>query len=144
MGHCMSLIFPFVYAEVESLGELFYPFVRVNLKTIYGWQEFDFLVDTGADVTTLPKAMLSVLGINGRSLKKQKTQGIGGVLVETFKTVLPIRIGNDEFLIHVSITNTEEESLPLLLGKKDVFEKRFSLMIDSNNKVTILKKNSWV
>ena len=74
MGHCMSLIFPFVYAEVESLGELFYPFVRVNLKTIYGWQEFDFLVDTGADVTTLPKAMLSVLGINGRSLKKQKTQ----------------------------------------------------------------------
>lgn len=138
----MSLVFPFVYADVESFGKLFYPFVRVSLKTIYGWQEFDFLVDTGADVTTLPKAMLPVVGVNKNTLKKQKTQGIGGVLVETLKTKLPIRIGDDEFLIHVSITNTEEESLPLLLGKKDIFEKRFSLMIDSKNKVTILKKNT--
>ena len=66
----MSLIFPFVYAEVESLGQLFYPFVRVSLKTIYNWQEFDFLVDTGADVTTLPKTTLSVLGIDEGSLKR--------------------------------------------------------------------------
>jgi len=142
MGHCMSLIFPFVYADVESFGKLFYPFVRVSLKTIYGWQEFDFLVDTGADVTTLPKTMLPVVGVNKTTLKKQKTQGVGGVLIETVKTKLPMRIGDEEFLIHVSITNTEEESLPLLLGKKDIFEKRFSLEIDSKNKVTILKKNT--
>lgn len=138
----MSLIFPFVYAEVESLGKLFYPFVRVSIKTIYEWQEFDFLVDTGADVTTLPKTMLSVLGINERSLKRQKTQGVGGIWVETFEITLSIRIGSDEFLIHASIVNTEEEGLPFLLGRKDIFEKRFNLTIDSKNKVTMLKKNS--
>ena len=138
----MSLIFPFVYAEVESLGKLFYPFVRVSLKTIYKWQEFEFLVDTGADVTTLPKTMLTVLGINERSLKRQKTQGVGGVWVETFEIILPIRIESDEFLIHASITNTEEEGLPFLLGRKDIFEKRFSLTIDSKRKLTILKKNT--
>lgn len=137
----MYLVFPFEYAEVESLGKLFYPFVRVSLKTIYDWQEFDFLVDTGADVTTLPKTIIPVFGINTKSLKKQKTQGVGGIWVETFKTILPIRIGRDEFTIHVSITNTEEEGLPFLLGKKDIFEKRFSLEIDSKNKVTILKRN---
>lgn len=138
----MSLIFPFVYAEVESLGKLFYPFVRVSIKTIYKWQDFDFFVDTGADVTTLPKTMLSVLGINKRSLKRQKTQGVGGIWVETFEITLPVRIGSDEFLIHASIVNTEEEGLPFLLGRKDVFEKRFSLEIDSRNKVTIIKKNT--
>lgn len=137
----MSLVFPFEYAEVESLGKLFYPFVRVSLKTIYNWQEFDFLVDTGADVTTLPKSILPVIGINSRSLKKQRTQGVGGIWVETFETILPIRIVRDEFLIHASITNTEEKGLPFLLGKKDIFEKRFSLTIDSKNKVTVLKKN---
>jgi hypothetical protein len=63
------------------------------------------------------------------------------ILFETFKTIIPIRIGRDEFPIHVSITNTEEEGLPFLLGKKDIFEKRFSLEIDSKNRVTILKKN---
>ena len=138
----MSLIFPFVYAEVESLGQFFYPFVRVSIKTIYDWQDFDFLVDTGADVTTLPKTMFPVLGIDERYLKRQKTQGVGGIWVETFEIKLPIRIGNDEFLIHASIVNTEEEGLPFLLGRKDIFEKRFSLMIDSKNKVTILKKNA--
>ena len=138
----MSLIFPFVYAEVESLGQLFYPFVRVSLKTIYNWQDFDFLVDTGADVTTLPKTMLSVLGIDERFLKRQKTQGVGGIWVETFEIKLPLRIGSDEFLIHASIVNTEEEGLPFLLGRKDIFEKRFSLTIDSKRKITILKKNT--
>lgn len=54
-----------------------------------------------------------------------------------------MRIGKDEFPIHVSITNTEEEGLPFLLGKKDIFEKRFNLEIDSRNKVTILKKNTF-
>lgn len=141
MEHNMSLVFPLEYAEVESLGKLFYPFVRVNLKTIYGWQEFDFLVDTGADVTTLPKTIIPVLGLKEKTLKKQKTQGVGGIFVETFETIIPIRIGKNRFPIHVSITNTEEEGLPFLLGKKDIFEKRFSLTIDSKNKVTILKRN---
>lgn len=142
MAQGMSLIFPFVYSEVESLGKLFYPFVRVSLKTIYNWQEFDFLVDTGADVTTLPKAILPVLNIKENSLKRQKTQGVGGIWVETFEIVLPIKIDSDEFLIHASIVNTEEEGLPFLLGKKDIFEKRFNLEIDSKNKFTILKKNN--
>lgn len=137
----MSFVFPFVYAEVENLGTLFYPFVCASLKTTYGWQEFDFLVDTGADVTTLPKAMLLVLGVNTRSLAKQRTQGVGGVWIETFELVVPFRIGGTEFAIHASITDTEEESLPFLLGRKDIFERRFSLVIDSKKKVTILKKN---
>lgn len=137
----MSLEFPFVYAQVESLGALFYPFVRASLKTIYGWQEFDFLLDTGADVTTFPKSILPVLGIDSKNLKKQRTQGVGGFYIETFELIIPIRIGRDEFPIHVSVTNTEDESLPFLLGRKDIFDKRFSLTIDSKRKVTILKRN---
>lgn len=137
----MSLQFPFVYADIDSLGRLFYPFVRASLKTTYGWQEFDFLVDTGADVTTLPKSILRVLNVDNKSLNKQQTQGVGGVWIETFELMLPIRIGNEEFPIHASVTNTKEENLPFLLGRKDIFEKRFSLVIDSKNKLTILKKN---
>lgn len=137
----MSLVFPFVYAQVESLGILFYPFVRVSLKTIYGWQEFDFLVDTGADVTMLPKNVLSILVIDKDKLLKQKMQGVGGIWIETFRIAIPIRIGSSEFPVHMSIANTEENNLPFLLGKKDILDERFSLIIDSKRKVTILKKN---
>jgi len=137
----MFLRFPFVYAEVTSLGKLFYPFIRMQLKTIYGWQEFDFLVDTGADITTLPKTILPALGLDEKSLPKQQAQGVGGVTVETFETKLPVKLGEDRFKIHVSIVNTEQDGLPFLLGKKDIFEKRYSLEIDSKNCVTVIKKN---
>ncbi|MBI2327359.1 hypothetical protein HYU92_03470 [Candidatus Curtissbacteria bacterium] len=99
------------------------------------------MVDTGADVTTLPKTIIPILGLNEKSLKRTKTQGVGGIWIETFETKLPIRLGNDEFPIHISIANTKEESLPFLLGRKDIFEKRYSLEINSKMKVTILNKN---
>lgn len=111
------------------------------MKRIYGWQEFDFLVDTGADVTTLPKPILQVLGLTASQMKRQKTQGVGGFFVETLETTIPIRIGNNEFPIHASITKTEGGSLPFLLRRKDILERRYNLEIDSKNKVTILKKN---
>ena len=50
----MSFKFPFTYAQIPGLGLLFYPVVIVNIKTIYGWREFEFLVDTGAAVSVLP------------------------------------------------------------------------------------------
>ena len=137
----MYLRFPFLYADVESIGKLFYPYIRIQLRTIHGWRDFDFLVDTGADITTLPKTVLPILGLEEKSLEKQQAQGVGGLIIETFKTILPIRIGPDEFPIYISIANTEEDGLPFLLGKKDIFEKRFSLEIDSKNKVTVIKKN---
>lgn len=137
----MSLEFPFVYANVESLGKLFYPIIRASVKTAYGWQEFDFLVDTGADVTTLPFSILPILDLGNKPLKKQRTQGVGGIWVETFEIILSIQIGSEELTIRASVVNSKEEALPLLLGKKDIFENKFSLEIDSKKKVTIIKKN---
>ena len=57
----MSLEFPFEYATIAGVGRLFYPIVYIELKTAFGWQEFAFLVDTGADITTVPAHILPVL-----------------------------------------------------------------------------------
>ncbi len=141
MARNTYLTFPFVYADVEGLGRLFYPFVRVGLKTTLGWRDFDFLVDTGADVTTIPKQMLSLLDLSSSKLKKGTTRGVGDILVYTLETKLPIKIGHDSFPIHVSFVESHEDSSPLLLGRKDIFEKRFSLVLESRLQMTVLQKN---
>ncbi|MBI4067044.1 retroviral-like aspartic protease family protein [Candidatus Gottesmanbacteria bacterium] len=133
------LEFPFQFAKVESLGRLFYPIVAVKLKTIFGWQLFDFLVDTGADLTTIPLPIAYTLGIDIKKLPHSQTRGVGGILVSTWNTTVNIAIGKDEFKTHISIT--KGNSAPPLLGKKDVLEKRYSLTLDSKRKVTILSKN---
>lgn len=135
----MFLKFPFTYVKVESLGILFYPIVQLQLKTVFGWKQFDFLVDTGADLTTLPFTAVSFLGIDLRNLKQSKTQGVGGIFVPTWDLNLPIKIGSYELKVHASIT--KDKTTPFLLGRKDIFEEKFSLMLDSRRKVTVISEN---
>lgn len=137
----MSLKFPFEYAEIENLGTLFYPIVRIGLKTIYGLKDFEFLVDTGADVTTVPAHILPILGIEKENLDVSETIGVGGIKVKTYEFELPIKIGKMKFTIKASAVDADNNSMPLLLGRKDVFEDKFSLLLDSKNKVTVIKEN---
>lgn len=137
----MSFEFPFEYARIPRLGLLFYPIARIELKTLVGWQSFEFLVDTGADMTTLPKTVLPSLGIQSSTLSTNRTLGVGGIEVKTWEFQLPVRIGNTEFSIHASTVDVRSDAMPFLLGRKDLFEERFSLMLDSKRKVTILTEN---
>lgn len=135
------LKFPFEYADIEGLGRLFYPIVRIEVKTTFGWQEFEFLVDTGADVTTVPSHLLPVLGLEKSELRKSSTLGVGGFIVTTWDFRIPIRIGRKELLITASAVDTQNDSVALLLGRKDIFEEQFNLLLDSKRKVTIILKN---
>lgn len=138
----MSLEFPFEYADIEGLGRLFYPIVKVQLKTINGWQEFEFLVDTGADITTVPSHLLPVLGIEKSNLHLNSTSGVGGILVKSWDFKMSIKLGDNELSIVSSAVDTGKNSMPLLLGRKDIFENRFNLFLDSKRKVTIILENS--
>lgn len=79
----MPFEFPFEYADVEELGRLFYPMVRIELRTISGWKPFEFLIDTGADMTTVPESLLPLLGITVTKAKQTKTLGVGGILINS-------------------------------------------------------------
>ncbi|PIP57564.1 hypothetical protein COX03_02365 [Candidatus Woesebacteria bacterium CG22_combo_CG10-13_8_21_14_all_39_10] len=140
----MSLKFPFEYAEIEGLGKLFYPMVKFELKTIYGWKEFEFLVDTGADVTTVPSHILPVLGIKKSQLKVSTTLGVGGIKIKTWEFKLPVRMDNAEILVAATAVDVEEISIPLLLGRKDIFEERFNLLLDSENKIVVIEENKKI
>jgi len=137
----MSFEFPFEYADIEGIGKLFYPIVRVELRTTEGWRPFEFLVDTGADVTTVPTHLLPLLGLKKRELRSGETLGVGGIVVKTWEFSLAIKIGNRELTVAASAVETQNDSLPLLLGRKDVFENAFNLLLDSKKKMTILSEN---
>lgn len=138
----MSLEFPFEYAEVGQLGTLFYPIVYLELKTVVGWQKFSFLVDTGADITTVPSHLLPVLGINKSELSTDYTLGVGGYTIKTWEFHLPIKIGVNELLVVASAVETKSDSMPLLLGRKDIFEEKFNLLVDSSRKITLISANA--
>src|SRR3989338_4262762 len=102
------------------MGRLFYPVVTIQLKTISGWRDFEFLVDTGADVTTIPSGLLSALGFVKGDLKTSKTWGVGSISVKTWELMLPIKIGKVDLLVHASAVDAESNTMSLLLGRKDI------------------------
>jgi hypothetical protein len=134
--------FPFKYADIKGLGKLFYPIVRLGVKTIAGWHEFDFLVDTGADVTTVPSHFLPILGLKKSDLSTSYTSGVGGFVVKTWEFELILRIRRTVVKIAASAIETKNNCEPLLLGRKDVFEEKFNLLVDSKRKLTIISENS--
>lgn len=137
----MSLEFPFEYADITGLGKLFYPIIRAQLKTVIGWREFEFLVDTGADVTTVPSHLLSVLGFKKNQLPVNTTFGVGGFSIKTWEFQTYLRMGNRDIFIHCNAVESKHDSMPLLLGRKDIFEEQFNLLLDSRRKVTEISPN---
>lgn len=137
----MFLEFPFEYADIEGLGRLFYPIVKVQLKTIVGWREFEFLVDTGADITTVPSHLLPVLGLNKSKLHTNTTLGVGGISVKTWEFQMSIRFSLKDMIIHSSAVEAKRDSMPLLLGRKDIFEDKYNLLLDSKRKLTVISEN---
>ena len=133
---------PFEYAHIPGIGRLVDPIVRFNIKTIAGWQEFEFLVDTGADITTVPVHLLPVLGLKKSELSINSTLGIGGYSIKTWDFKMDLKLGKIEFSVYTSAIETEDSSIPLLLGRKDIFEEKFNLLLDSKRKVTIVSENT--
>lgn len=137
----MSFEFPFEYANVQGLGKLFYPVVRFQVKTVWGWKEFEFLVDTGADITTFPSSLLPIFGINKKKLKTSVSGGVGGISVRLWEFTVQLKVGKLEFTAAAGAVETNGRHMPLLLGRKDIFEEKFNLLLDSKNKMTVISEN---
>ena len=133
MKQSSSIEFPFEYVNLPSLGKVFYPFIPISLRTIdHGWVDFRFIVDTGADLTTLPFFMAKKLGIDLAKCKTSNAEGIGGYVIKTWETKILIRLKGNKIAIRCSIA--ADEQTPFLLGRIDSLPERFSWLFDAKNR----------
>lgn len=137
-GNKKQVEFDWKYEMYVGYGKYFRPVIPVGINTTAGWVDLDFLVDTGADITMLPYDIAALVGIDLSKLKPTVMTGIGGFRVKTWKTKIPIRLKDWEFEITASIS--EENSTPLLLGRKDLLDKKISWIFDHKKEKIIFKR----
>lgn len=134
-----KIFFDWEYEEVGSYGKIFRPYVPVQLKTIEaGWKPFDFIVDSGADVTMLPYSMADILGLDLNEAEPGEATGIGGYRLETWQTKIPIRIQDWEFKVAVTITS--DNLTPLLLGRVGTLDRKFSWIFDHKKEQIVFRR----
>lgn len=127
--------FPYQTKIIEE-GEIFVPVVRAELKTIRGFWPFEMLLDSGADVTTLPLKPLASYFPNFRKDSATKTVigGIEGKGVAAFPYTLLAKIGNINFNMRCYFIESNVDSL---LGRLDFWD-IFSVSFDNQKGQTTI------
>ena len=110
---------------MESLfGQIYTPTAKVSFynSSRSNWVTAWLIVDTGADMTTLPKYMAESLNISlERDCWKDKTNGVGGnEIVYIYKQKIKVRLGDNERTVPISFLNTDR--IPALLGRLGFLE----------------------
>ncbi len=130
---------PFGFRGEGYIGKIYRPYIQVLIssKNIDDFIPVEFLVDTGADYTLLPKSYADLFRIDViRDCKLDNTRGIGGTeRIYLCKSLVIIQIGSFKKIIPVGFL--ERSDIPPLLGRLDAIE---SIVLVMKNKTTILEK----
>lgn len=128
----MSIAIEFPLVDVNTkFGIIPTPLITILVLTQFGYQPYQFLFDTGADFTMLPRHMAEDIGLNIRNLQKSRSYGIEDKDIEVYIGNVKVKIGPEELKIRCLIS--EKDTTPFLLGRIDVFP-RFNITFDNSRK----------
>jgi hypothetical protein len=101
---------------------------------------FTALIDSGADVSAIPKGVAELLNLDFKNKKVEKTFGIGGV-VPAVETIIGIELGKGheryKFNIPIKII-LDGSDFPPLIGRAEFFDK-FDITFKQSEKKIFLK-----
>lgn len=121
---CPSIIDP-------NFGRLFFPRLKVQVKLATGiFQPFEFILDSGADCTLVPRSMAQLTGFTLPQIPNASVSGISGRPIPAYIGNMTLRIENEEFTVRCLFTVSERT--PFLLGRVDFFS-LFSVKFDGLN-----------
>ncbi|MDP7975202.1 MAG: aspartyl protease family protein [Thermoprotei archaeon] len=132
-----ELIFPYQEELSGVLGRALRPRVPLQLKTGNGtWTTISVYVDSGADITLLPRSAADILGLRLKSGNEVIMAGLSGELVRSYIHQVEAKVGNlPSFTMKVGIA--EKESQVPVLGREGFFD-RFRVTFDPSSKSTKL------
>ena len=112
--------FEFREEKSEHFGTIPRPVAEVKLFGKVTVKEI-FYVDSGADITILPRSVGELLGFELRDSEIIDLYGVGESALSVVIKEIEMEIGEEKFKARVGWALTER--VPLLLGRLDIFDK---------------------
>ncbi len=127
------------YPKTDTIfGEISYPGLVVEVwLTSRGYQPFEFILDSGADCTMVPRYMASLVGIQLPDVPDTYVRGITSGRMPANKGQLRLRLEGEEFEVRCLFTKSNRT--PFLLGRIDFFS-LFDVHFDNQNSQIILER----
>lgn len=130
---------PYKNTLYENFGFVQEPKVTMPLKTLEGYVDTTFLLDSGAVVTTLPLQAAHDTGVDLARAKRITLQGFSGVPAFAYMDKIIIQIGGVDF--EFPATFTESNATTYILGRKGLFDD-FTINFDHENRAITIKGKS--
>jgi len=120
-----------------SIGIVSDAIIPVQVLYEFGYQTLQFILDTGADFSMLPRHMADLMGIDLSECEQGVSYGIEGEGLNVYASRIQIKIGNVELKIRCLFL--ENENTPYISGRADIFA-NFNITFDNKNKKILFSK----
>lgn len=135
----MEISFPFQKEKSKLFGVIYRPVISFEIKSRTGWIPILAYLDSGADVTILPRSFIDLLGVRFKEEDIKIIGGIGGGRVPVVVKEAKLKIGSKIIQSKVAIALIQD--IPYLLGREGVFE-YFKICFRQKKKVTRLEEEN--
>lgn len=126
----MSIVFPLSDVNTK-FGTIPTPLLTISVLTKFGYQSYQFLFDTGADFTMLPRYMAEDTGVNTKTLPQIRSYGIEDRGINVFIGKIKVKFASKELTVRCLFS--EKDTTPFLLGRIDIFT-HFNIAFDNIHK----------
>jgi len=131
------LSIPYQKTLYKHFGQAINPQIKLPIKTIDGFKEMEFLVDSGAVVSAMPKTKAEELGVDLVQLSRITIQGFAGQKTFAYKGEMIVKIGQEEVLIPVVFSENPQASN--ILGRIGFFDK-FNINFNADSEKIIISR----
>ncbi len=112
------------------------PIIPVSILTNKGFRLYDFLVDSGADFTLLPRSLAGEIGIRLKDCVTSTTLGVEGRGIKIYYSKIVIQIGDWKNTIRCAFAS--HDRVPPLLGRLDLFS-RYNITFHAQRRSVIFE-----
>jgi hypothetical protein len=129
----------FAYRKEKSglLGDILRPVAQLQIKSEKsGWFPIIMYIDSGADISLVPRNFGSLLGLDLRKNLGQ-IRGIGEAIVPLSLQIAKLRIEKHEIKVKIAVALINE--VPYVLGRYDFF-KLFKITFQEYDNKVVMEK----
>lgn len=123
------LTIPYQQTLYKHFGSAINPQVKLPIKTITGYEEYQFLIDSGAVVSALPKTLAYDLGADLTELPRITIEGFAGQKTFAYKGEFVLMIGSEE--VAIPVVFSENSGANNILGRIGFFD-QFNIKFDAD------------
>lgn len=118
-----SALFEFPYQPkiTKNYGVIPNPRITVLVKSLFGFEPITFLVDTGADITMLPRSWAQRLGVKLGGLPSHTMLVASGREIAVYQSRITVKFRPNYQELLLPCTFTASDKTPLLLGRLGIF-----------------------